>query len=94
MIGAASAFAAELETKDHLLLPLGELPESTRRDLLKKLSELAEDGDTLSLLEQTVRRILTSLVCASPKVQASLPSSSVTAAWSTYTEINIGVADF
>ncbi|XP_005748492.1 uncharacterized protein LOC102207193 [Pundamilia nyererei] len=44
----------ELETKDHLLLPLGELPESTRRDLLKKLSELAEDGDTLSLLEQTL----------------------------------------
>lgn len=63
MIGAASVFAAELETKDHLLLPLGELPESTRRDLLKKLSELAEDGDTLSLLEQTVRRILTRVWC-------------------------------
>lgn len=59
MIGATSVFAAELETKDHLLLPLGDLAESTRRDLLKKLSELAEDGDTLSLLEQTVRRILT-----------------------------------
>ncbi|KAL4005164.1 hypothetical protein ACER0C_004877 [Sarotherodon galilaeus] len=44
----------ELETKDHLLLPLGDLAESTRRDLLKKLSELAEDGDTLSLLEQTL----------------------------------------
>ncbi|CAI5666108.1 unnamed protein product [Oreochromis niloticus] len=44
----------ELETKDHLLLPLGDLPESTRCDLLKKLSELAEDGDTLSLLEQTL----------------------------------------
>ncbi|XP_005470621.2 uncharacterized protein LOC102077861 [Oreochromis niloticus] len=44
----------ELETKDHLLLPLGDLAESTRRDLLKKLSELAEDRDTLSLLEQTL----------------------------------------
>lgn len=63
MIGAASVFAAELETKDHLLLPLGDLPESTRHDLVKKLSELAEDGDTLSLLEQTVRRILTRVWC-------------------------------
>ncbi|XP_063320805.1 uncharacterized protein LOC134619039 [Pelmatolapia mariae] len=44
----------ELQMKDALLQPLADLPESTRRDLLKKLSELAEDGDTLSLLEQTL----------------------------------------
>ncbi|XP_035770808.1 uncharacterized protein LOC118455559 [Neolamprologus brichardi] len=49
----------ELEMKEALLQPLADLPESTRRDLLKKLSELAEDGDDLSLLEQTVRRIFT-----------------------------------
>lgn len=52
-------FAAELKMKDAFLQPLADLPESTRHDLLKKLSELAEDGDTLSLLEQTVRRMFT-----------------------------------
>ncbi|XP_026030413.1 uncharacterized protein LOC113026162 isoform X2 [Astatotilapia calliptera] len=44
----------ELKMKDAFLQPLADLPESTRHDLLKKLSELAEDGDTLSLLEQTL----------------------------------------
>lgn len=62
----------ELEMKDALLQPLADLPVSTRRDLLKKLSELAEDGDTLSLLEQTLDHCSDG---ASERVQSEAVSS-------------------
>ncbi|XP_067341200.1 uncharacterized protein [Channa argus] len=44
----------EIKKKEHLLQPLAYFPESTRRDLLKSLSDLLEDRDALSLLEQTL----------------------------------------
>ncbi|KAK2818499.1 hypothetical protein Q5P01_024060 [Channa striata] len=44
----------EIKKKEHLLQPLADFPESTRQNLLKSLSELLEDRDALTLLEQTL----------------------------------------
>ncbi|XP_030598774.1 uncharacterized protein LOC115789478 [Archocentrus centrarchus] len=52
--GPLQLIKEELERKEALLQPLAHLPRSTRPDLLKKLSELVEDEDALSLLEQTL----------------------------------------
>ncbi|MEQ2304161.1 hypothetical protein AMECASPLE_024085 [Ameca splendens] len=43
-----------IKMKEFLLKPLTDLPESTRQDLLKKLQEVLEEGDALSLLEETL----------------------------------------
>ncbi|XP_047227807.1 uncharacterized protein LOC124872135 [Girardinichthys multiradiatus] len=43
-----------IKMKEFLLKPLTVLPESTRQDLLKKLQEVLEEGDALSLLEETL----------------------------------------
>ncbi|MEQ2245998.1 hypothetical protein ILYODFUR_033796 [Ilyodon furcidens] len=45
---------AGIKMKEFLLKPLTDLPESTRQDLLKKLQEVVEEGDALSLLEETL----------------------------------------
>ncbi|XP_030598022.1 uncharacterized protein LOC115789015 [Archocentrus centrarchus] len=52
--GTIREVTEELEMKEALLQPLEDLPEPNRPDLLKTLSELVEDGDALSLLEQTL----------------------------------------
>ncbi|XP_067340736.1 gasdermin-E-like isoform X2 [Channa argus] len=44
---------AEMNMKEHLMQPLADFPESTRRDLLKHLSELLKDRRALTLLEET-----------------------------------------
>lgn len=44
------------------LQPLADVPESTRRELLKTLGELLKDGDNLALVEQTVRKCLCACV--------------------------------
>ncbi|KAM4719722.1 uncharacterized protein FYW61_015424 isoform 2-T2 [Anableps anableps] len=41
-----------IEMKEVLLKPLEKLPELTRRDLLKGLQDVLEEGNTLSLLEE------------------------------------------
>ena len=51
----AAVFPAGIFQKAALLQPLEELHESRRRDLLKTLSELLHDREALSLLEETVR---------------------------------------
>ncbi|XP_014829804.1 PREDICTED: uncharacterized protein LOC106908265 [Poecilia mexicana] len=43
-----------IEMKEVLLQPLEELPVSTRRDLLKGLQDVLEEGEALSLLEETL----------------------------------------
>ncbi|MEQ2184690.1 hypothetical protein GOODEAATRI_010611 [Goodea atripinnis] len=43
-----------IKMKEFLLKPLTDLPESTRQDLLKKLQEVLEERDALSLLEETL----------------------------------------
>ncbi|MEQ2210505.1 hypothetical protein XENOCAPTIV_014578, partial [Xenoophorus captivus] len=57
-----------IKMKEFLLKPLTDLPESTRQDLLKKLQEVLEEGDALSLLEETVDSL-------KDKGQACLPES-------------------
>ncbi|XP_044189086.1 uncharacterized protein LOC122968148 [Thunnus albacares] len=44
----------EIKMKADLLQPLADLHESSRRDLLKTLSELLDDRDALTLLEETL----------------------------------------
>ncbi|XP_032425120.1 uncharacterized protein LOC116723973 [Xiphophorus hellerii] len=44
----------EIRMKDNVLQPLEELPVSTRRDLLKGLQDVLEEGEALSLLEETL----------------------------------------
>ncbi|XP_026210858.1 gasdermin-E-like isoform X3 [Anabas testudineus] len=44
----------EIKSKEHLLQPLEDLPESTRRHLLKTLVQILEDRRALTLLEQTL----------------------------------------
>ncbi|KAM4527424.1 uncharacterized protein PAE49_024283 isoform 2-T2 [Odontesthes bonariensis] len=46
----------EIQMKEGLLRPLVELPESSRRDLLNKLREVVEDGEALTLLEETLHQ--------------------------------------
>ncbi|MEQ2253697.1 hypothetical protein ILYODFUR_035069, partial [Ilyodon furcidens] len=43
-----------IKNRGKVLEPLGDLCGSTRRDLLKKLSEILEDRDALALLEDTL----------------------------------------
>ncbi|XP_053195532.1 uncharacterized protein LOC128379918 [Scomber japonicus] len=49
----------EISEKAFLLQPLETLPESSRRNLLRALSEIVHDRDALTLLEETVRLMST-----------------------------------
>lgn len=48
-------FPAELKKKEGFLLPLEDLAEPTRGDVLRTLREVVGDRNTLTLLEKTVR---------------------------------------
>ncbi|KAK5623545.1 hypothetical protein CRENBAI_012576 [Crenichthys baileyi] len=50
----SSILVDEIKSRGKVLEPLGDLCGSTRRDLLKKLSEILEDRDALALLEDTL----------------------------------------